>query len=67
MPITIKAEAPLKHGIVEAERDQGKGIFNQIWISVQSGLVSTIAPVVTDKETKKEQKRLKKEMKQDRK
>jgi hypothetical protein len=47
-------------GIIQAERDQNKGIFNQIWLSVQSGLVSTIAPVTIDKEIKEEQRRLRK-------
>ena len=57
----LESESSYLQGIIHSERDLEKGFFDFLWHSIQSGIVSTMAPFTTDKEIKAIQKQKKKE------
>lgn len=61
------SKASYKQGVIKTERVLNKDVWPYLWHSIQSGIVSTIAPITNDKETKHQQKQRKHELKQERK
>ena len=53
-------------GIIHTERVLNKDVWPYLWHSVQSGLVSTLAPIATSKEIRHQQKIYRQELKKER-
>ncbi len=67
----IPASPKYKTGIIHFNRDKNKALPNYLWKSIQSGLVSIVAPVAESKEQKeirkgKQEKKTKKKRKRNR-
>ena len=62
-----KTESSYLQGIIQSERDTQKGFFDFLWSSIQTGIVSTMAPFTSDKDTKALQKSIQKENKRQKK
>jgi hypothetical protein len=62
-----KKQTNYLQGIINTPRVQAKDVWPYLWHSLQSGLVSTLAPFTNDKATKEQQKKLQKESRQARK
>jgi hypothetical protein len=50
-------------GIINTKRVQEKGVWPYLWHSVQSGLISTLAPITNSKENRQKQKKVRQELK----
>ena len=54
-------------GVISAKRVQEKDVWPFIWHSIQSGLVSTLAPIKNSKEVKQQQKQFRKDLRKEKK
>lgn len=54
-------------GIIRTERVLNKDVWPYIWHNIQSGIISTLAPITNKKEAKNQQKQRRQELKEERK
>ena len=59
-----KDQANYIQGVINTNRIQEKDVWPFIWHSVQSGLVSTLAPITNDKTAKQQQKQYRRDLRQ---